>query len=410
MTISEVEDFDTLGFVKVADQGFAMLLYGRPQGNTLYVARCSLPGDHNGLIEAFEPCDVEDIVWIPERRKRSASVGDRWLDVFVIRGEPYVGTSDQLWRVLSRKRRFLSDHLPLSLFDLAFNAGEAARFELAANARNFVKHTHGDEKSSRWAVTTFERALQLAIQKIVKLLPGELDGAVVRGVSKDLVHLELPSHIVTSLGTVSQILDYLADVLKLARSIGLTVDTSRIIAPELISGASAHIQLFKPGDYVVYPAHGVGRILGIERQNIATLDLEVFRIDFEHERMILEVPTTKARSSGMRELSSEEEVDEALMTLQQPARRIGRPGWMRRMQDRLKSGDLVTIASAARDLSEFAFDDNDEVGSDHNSASHLYKRAVELIAREIAIIDAISLPEARAMVVSARSDAQEGDD
>ena len=383
-----------------------MLLYGRPQGNTLYVARCSLDGDHSGVIEAFEPCDAEDIVWIPERRKRSASVGDRWLDVFVIKGEPYIGTPDQLWRTLARKHRFLEDHLPLSFFDLSFNADENMQFELGANARNFLKHTYGEEKSSRWAVTTFRRALRIAVQRVVKLLPGELDGAVVQGASKDLVHLELPIRITTLLGSVGQILSYLAGVLKLAESIGLAVDTSRMVEPQLTSGPQAFVQSFRPGDYVVYPAHGVGRILGVERQAIAGIELEVFRVDFEHDRMILEVPLVKARSSGMRELASDEEVDEALMTLQQPARRIGRPGWIRRMQDRLKSGDLVTIASAARDLSDFAFDDSDDVGSDHNPAADLYRRAVELIAREVAIVDAMSLADARKMIVSARRHAQ----
>ena len=53
---------------------------------------------------------------------------------------------------------------------------------------------------------------------------------------------------------------------------------------------------FRANDYVVYPAHGVGRIVSIEEQEIAGLTLELFVISFEKEKMTLRVPTAKASS------------------------------------------------------------------------------------------------------------------
>jgi len=35
---------------------------------------------------------------------------------------------------------------------------------------------------------------------------------------------------------------------------------------------------FRPNDFVVYPAHGVGRIISIEEQVIAGMNLELFVI------------------------------------------------------------------------------------------------------------------------------------
>jgi hypothetical protein len=62
---------------------------------------------------------------------------------------------------------------------------------------------------------------------------------------------------------------------------------------------------FRPGEFVVYPAHGVGQILAIEVQTIAGACLEFFAIYFAKNKMKLQVPTQKAPSVGMRKLSSE---------------------------------------------------------------------------------------------------------
>ena len=61
---------------------------------------------------------------------------------------------------------------------------------------------------------------------------------------------------------------------------------------------------FRPNDYVVYPAHGVGQIMSIEEQEIAGIKLELFVISFEKDKMTLRVPTHKATEVGMRSLES----------------------------------------------------------------------------------------------------------
>src|SRR3990167_903323 len=109
---------------------------------------------------------------------------------------------------------------------------------------------------------------------------------------------------------------------------------------------------FDVGDYVVYPKHGVGRVIELQSQQIAGMELELYVLRFEKERMTLRVPTNKAESVGMRKLSSNKTLGEALETLKGKPR-VKRTMWSRRAQEyeaKINSGDLVSIAEVTRDL------------------------------------------------------------
>ena len=110
--------------------------------------------------------------------------------------------------------------------------------------------------------------------------------------------------------------------------------------------------IFDVGDYVVYPKHGVGRVIELQKSEIAGMALELYVLRFEKERMTLRVPTNKAESVGMRKLSSNKQMDEALETLKGKPR-VKRTMWSRRAQEyeaKINSGDLVSIAEVVRDL------------------------------------------------------------
>ena len=77
---------------------------------------------------------------------------------------------------------------------------------------------------------------------------------------------------------------------------------------------------FKTGEYVVYPAHGVGVIVSIEEQEVAGLTLELFVISFEQDKLTLRVPVAKIKSVGMRKLAEEDLVTQALTTVTGRAR------------------------------------------------------------------------------------------
>jgi CarD family transcriptional regulator len=141
---------------------------------------------------------------------------------------------------------------------------------------------------------------------------------------------------------------------------------------------------FKTGESVVYPAHGVGRIIGIEEQEIAGMSLELFVITFDKEKLTLRVPTAKLESVGMRKLADDTIVKKAMETLKGRAR-IKRTMWSRRAQEyvaKINSGDLISISEVVRDLYR-----SEAQPEQSYSERQLYEDALDRMAREIAVVE-----------------------
>ncbi|MCC6006741.1 MAG: CarD family transcriptional regulator [Rhodobacteraceae bacterium] len=152
---------------------------------------------------------------------------------------------------------------------------------------------------------------------------------------------------------------------------------------------------FRPNDFVVYPAHGVGKIVSIETQEVAGLTLELFVISFEKDKMTLRVPTNKAASIGMRSLSSPEVVNRAMETLKGRAR-VKRAMWSRRAQEyeqKINSGDLISIAEVVRDLHR-----SDDQREQSYSERQLYEAALDRLTREVAAVSGLDEAGAQARV------------
>ncbi|MCH8155111.1 MAG: CarD family transcriptional regulator [Proteobacteria bacterium] len=143
---------------------------------------------------------------------------------------------------------------------------------------------------------------------------------------------------------------------------------------------------FGTADYVVYPTHGVGRVLGVEKQEISGHILELIIIKFEKDRMTLRVPVGKAQASGLRKLSSRKMMDTALATLKGRSR-VKRTMWSRRAQEyeaKINSGDPVSIAEVVRDLHRNA-DQPDQSYSERQ----MYQAALDRLVRELAAVEKI---------------------
>lgn len=140
---------------------------------------------------------------------------------------------------------------------------------------------------------------------------------------------------------------------------------------------------FRPGEFVVYPAHGVGQISSVEEQEIAGTTLELFVIAFEKDKMTLRVPTHKATEIGMRALSSPDVIEKAMKTLKGKAK-VKRAMWSRRAQEyeqKINSGDLIAIAEVVRDLHR-----TDDQREQSYSERQLYEAALERLTREFAAV------------------------
>lgn len=144
---------------------------------------------------------------------------------------------------------------------------------------------------------------------------------------------------------------------------------------------------FRKGEHIVYPAHGVGRITSIDRETIAGMELELYVIEFDKEKMTLRVPVAKVDQLQMRSLASPDIMKTALTTLRGRAR-VKRTMWSRRAQEyemKINSGDPVSIAEVLRDLKR-SNDDHEQSYSERQ----IYQSALERLAREVAAVQKIT--------------------
>jgi CarD family transcriptional regulator len=154
-------------------------------------------------------------------------------------------------------------------------------------------------------------------------------------------------------------------------------------APKPAAAPAAAKKIFKVGELVVYPAHGVGKISNIEEQEIAGVKLELYIVDFEKEKLRLKVPTNRAEQKGMRHLADRNLIEQAMKVIRGRAR-IKRTMWSRRAQEydaKINSGDVIAVSEVIRDLYR-----SDRQPEQSYSERQLFEQALARFARELAAV------------------------
>ncbi len=149
---------------------------------------------------------------------------------------------------------------------------------------------------------------------------------------------------------------------------------------------------FAVGEYVVYPTHGVGKIMGHEVERIGEHELKVFVIAFEKDKMTLRVPVGRAEAAGLRSISSNDQISKALGTLKGRAK-IARGMWSRRAQEyeaKINSGNLVAIAEVVRDLHK-----NVDQSERSYSERMIYETAMHRLCGEVAASERVDIKDAQ---------------
>ena len=166
----------------------------------------------------------------------------------------------------------------------------------------------------------------------------------------------------------------------------------------MAKNTNENVDDFNADDFVVYPTHGVGRILGTEQNTVAGMNIDMLIVRFEQDRMTLRVPLEKARSLGLRTLSSKKQMEEAITTLKAKAR-VRRDMWSKRAkqyEDKIRSGDPVSIAEVVRDLRRR----NTQTEQSY-SERQLFEAAFERLTRELAAVEKIAQSDAAKQVETA---------
>jgi CarD family transcriptional regulator len=141
--------------------------------------------------------------------------------------------------------------------------------------------------------------------------------------------------------------------------------------------------IFEKGQFVVYPAHGVGVVECVETQDIAGEKMELLVIVFEKDKMTVRLPMNSSTFKKVRKLCSKEEVEGALEYLRTPTK-TKKMMWSRRAQEyesKINSGDIMSITQVVRELHRTSKQ------PEHSySERQIYQEAIDRLMREYAAV------------------------
>ena len=141
-------------------------------------------------------------------------------------------------------------------------------------------------------------------------------------------------------------------------------------------------KIYNVKDYIVYPKHGVGRIVAIEKAKIGSIDINFYKIFIEKEKLTLSIPLNQ--QSHLRHVSSINQINKALSILKSKPK-IKRTMWSRRAQEyeqKINSGKLYDLAEVVRDLNK----KTDVIADQSYSERQLFEKAYERLKSELEVV------------------------
>ena len=141
-------------------------------------------------------------------------------------------------------------------------------------------------------------------------------------------------------------------------------------------------KIYSLKDYVVYPKHGVGKIVSIEKAKIGSIDITFYKVFIEKEKLTLSIPINQ--QSHLRHVSSINQINKAINILKGKPK-IKRTMWSRRAQEyeqKINSGKLYQLAEVVKDLNK----KTDIVAEQSYSERQLFEKAYERLISEFEVI------------------------
>ena len=141
-------------------------------------------------------------------------------------------------------------------------------------------------------------------------------------------------------------------------------------------------KLYDVKDYVVYPKHGVGKIVAIEKAKIGEIEITFYNVLIEKEKLTLSIPLNQ--QSHLRHISSINQITKAISILKSKPR-VKRTMWSRRAQEydqKINSGKLYELAEVVRDLNK----KTDIIAEQSYSERQLFEKSYERLKSEFEVI------------------------
>lgn len=177
-------------------------------------------------------------------------------------------------------------------------------------------------------------------------------------------------------------------------------------APKNLSSTNSTINNFGINSFVVYPSHGVGKIINIEENTIANQKINCYHIFFDKEKLSIKIPVKNSDKFGIRPLSTKTKMEEVLSILRSGVKKM-KGMWSRRAQEyetKINSGDIIMLAEVLRDLTR-DIDDSERSYSERI----IYETAIFRLACEYSAIYNISIEDAKEKIVITAKDKLESD-
>jgi len=141
-------------------------------------------------------------------------------------------------------------------------------------------------------------------------------------------------------------------------------------------------RIYNIKDYVVYPKHGIGKIISVDKARIGEIDITFYKVLIEKEKLTLSIPLNQ--QSHLRPVSSINQVNKAISILKgKPL--IKRTMWSRRAQEydqKINSGKLYELTEVVRDLNK----KSDIIAEQSYSERQLFEKAYERLKSELEVV------------------------
>ena len=141
-------------------------------------------------------------------------------------------------------------------------------------------------------------------------------------------------------------------------------------------------RIYNINNYVVYPKHGVGKIIAVEKAKIGNIEITFYKVMIEKEKLTLSIPLNQ--QSHLRHVSSISKINKAINILKEKPK-IKRTMWSRRAQEyeqKINSGKIYELAEVVRDLNK----KTDVIAEQSYSERQLFEKAYERLKSELEVV------------------------
>lgn len=256
------------------------------------------------------------------------------------------------------------------------------------NAKNLTKKVVAKAKET---ATKGKKIIKPALKVLTKKL---VKKTAVKTTAKTATKLRSPSQKKVAKPAAKEVAKQAKTVVKAEKK-----SLSKII--KNVTKSSGSKTRFSVGDYAIYPSHGVGKIVGIEKSMIMNTEMSCYLMHFEKERLNIKIPVSSADQIGLRHPVTKSEMNEVFVTLRSGVKKL-KGMWSRRAQEyetKINSGDIMLLAEVIRDLTR-------DIEDSERSYSEriIYETAIYRLTSEYVVIYGADFNESKDTIINTAKD------